>query len=214
MNRRAFLRNTAAVGATATGGAVLARLGARLGGSGAQPSAGLRPPGALPEDEFLSRCIRCGRCGDACPNRAIVALNEASGRDFSRAPGPAEAGTPVIFPRRQACMLCQGVPGDELLCTAACPSGALERVEKTFDDIQAKVRMGRATLDPNLCYSWNGASCGVCAHACPFEGLALELGSFERPTIDPDYCVGCGLCERACIRYPQALSIVPRGGPA
>jgi MauM/NapG family ferredoxin protein len=172
--------------------------------------AGLRPPGAVDEDEFLSRCIRCFRCGDACPNRAIVALNERTGRDFSRPPAPAEAGTPVIFPRRQACMLCQGVPGEELLCTAACPTGALQLVRKDVEDIRAKVDMGTARIDFNLCYSWNGSSCGVCARACPLEGTALKVGLFERPEIDPEACIGCGLCERACIRYPQAIAVEPR----
>jgi len=206
MNRRSFLRNTAAVGATCAGASLLLR----GSGQAAKHRIGLRPPGALDEDEFLSRCIRCFRCGDACPNRAIVALNEKTGRDFSRPPGQAECGTPVIFPRRQACMLCQDVPGDELLCTAACPSGALQLVRKTPEDIQAKVDMGSARIDFNICYSWNGASCGVCAHACPFEGQALKLGFFERPTIDPEFCVGCGLCERACIRYPHAATVEPR----
>jgi MauM/NapG family ferredoxin protein len=205
VDRRSFLQNGLALGAACGVGALLFQ-----GEGHGRETAGLRPPGALDEEEFLSRCIRCFRCGDACPNRAIVALNEETGRDFSRSPGPAEAGTPVIFPRRQACMLCQGVPGEELLCTAACPSGALEVVRKDAPDIQAKVRMGVAELDPNICYSWNGASCGVCARACPFEGLALKLGLFERPTIDPDACVGCGLCERACIRYPQAITVGPR----
>ena len=207
MNRRAFLKNATAVTAACWGGSWLSR-GSR---EARESGIGLRPPGALPEDEFLSRCIRCFRCSDACPNRAIVPLDERSGRDFTREPGPAERGTPVIFPRRQACMLCQGVPGDELLCTAACPTGALERVRKDPESIQAGVAMGTAVIDSNLCYSWNGASCGVCARACPFEGRALVLGLFERPTVNPDFCVGCGLCERACIRYPQAIAVRPRG---
>jgi MauM/NapG family ferredoxin protein len=210
VDRRSFLQNLVAAGAACGGGAALVR------GTGGErrDESGLRPPGALDEREFLARCIRCGRCGDACPNRAIVALSVRTGADFSRAPGPAEEGTPVIFPRRQACMLCQGVPGEELLCTAACPSGALQRVQKTPEDILAKVRMGTARIDHNLCYSYNGASCGVCARACPFEGLALRVGFFERPEIDPDRCVGCGLCERACIRYPQAVVVLPAGGVA
>jgi len=31
----------------------------------------LRPPGSHSEEKFLSRCIRCGKCGESCPNRAI-----------------------------------------------------------------------------------------------------------------------------------------------
>jgi ferredoxin-type protein NapG len=210
MNRRSFLQNLMAATAACGGGGALMKGTA----SARSRESGLRPPGALDEQEFLARCIRCGRCADACPNRAIVALSPRTGSDFSRLPGPAEEGTPVIFPRRQACMLCQGVPGEQLLCTAACPSGALQVVEKTQEGILAKVRMGTARIDHNICYSWNDASCGVCARACPFEGLALKVGLFERPEIDPEFCVGCGLCERACIRYPQAAVVLPRGAPA
>lgn len=31
----------------------------------------------------------------------------------------------------------------------------------------------------------------------------------ERPILNASYCVGCGLCERACVRYPQAITVVP-----
>ena len=85
MNRRTFLHNVLAAGAACGAGA-----GILVGsGSAAGREVGLRPPGALDEDEFLARCIRCFRCGDACPNRAIVALNPATGRDsVTRIPDP------------------------------------------------------------------------------------------------------------------------------
>ncbi len=106
-------------------------------------------------------------------------------------------------------MLCNGMPGDELLCGRACPSGALERIRKDPETIRASVRMGTAVIDKNLCYSYNGASCGACVRACPFEGEALRAGLWEKPILDVAVCVGCGLCERACIRYPQAIHVQP-----
>ncbi|MDE0684147.1 MAG: 4Fe-4S binding protein, partial [Candidatus Poribacteria bacterium] len=34
----------------------------------------LRPPGALPEAEFLEKCHRCGNCVKNCPANAIFPL--------------------------------------------------------------------------------------------------------------------------------------------
>ena len=204
--RRGFLARLAgAAGSVAgvwTGGWMMARGRAATG-------AVLRPPGALPEEEFQSVCIRCGRCADACPNRAIVQFTEDAGRDLAARPGPGQRGTPVVFARRQACMLCNGVPGNRLLCGAACPSGALRTIEKGADSVRANVRMGTARVDKHLCYSYNQASCGACVRACPLEGKALRAGMWEKPLVDEKECVGCGLCERACIRYPQAIRVVP-----
>lgn len=196
---------TAAVLGLGTGGWLAAGTGTAV--------ACLRPPGALPEEDFLATCIRCGRCADACPNRCIVAFTEESGFESSMTPGAGQRGTPVIFPRRQACMLCNGVSGDELRCTAACPTGALSPVDKTPVGIQS-LEMGTAEVDEHLCYSFNGASCGVCVRACPLEGSALTAGLWERPTVDPDVCIGCGLCERSCVHYPQAIRVRPRGAAA
>ena len=169
----------------------------------------LRPPGALPEKEFLAACIRCGRCADACPNRCIVAFTEESGAPLSMKPGRGQHGTPVIFPRQQACMLCNGVPGEDLLCTVACPSGALRPIAKDIGSIRDSVKMGTAEVDTFLCYSFNGASCGVCVRACPLETVALKAGMWGKPLVDEDACIGCGLCERACVRFPHAIRVRP-----
>ncbi len=198
LTRRDFLKNAAATGAALAAGAVLLRPAAAETGV-------IRPPGALQKDEFLSRCIRCGRCGDACPSQAIVMFTEANGEKFSLKPGPGEDGTPIVFPRQQACNLCQKVSGDYLRCTEVCPTGALAKILKT--EVTTKVRMGRAKLDKNLCYSYNDRCCGVCLRACPFP-KALKSGHHETPVLDPEFCVGCGLCERSCIRYPQAIMVV------
>jgi ferredoxin len=139
------------------------------------------------------------RCVDACPNQAILPLDGTFGAQRRQ--------TPAIDARRQACMLCNKVDGDFLKCTEACPTGALEPVRKDADDIQSKVAMGVARIDEALCYSYNNWSCGACYRACPFPDQALSLGLWERPKVHPEACIGCGLCERACIRYPQAIRV-------
>jgi ferredoxin-type protein NapG len=209
LNRRAFIGRIAGGAITSVAVAVAA---SRIGnGTAGETTPVLRPPGALDEDDFLAKCIRCGRCADACPNRCITAFSEASGKAHSLKPGPGQRNTPVIFPRQQACMLCNGAPGGDLLCTSACPTGALQLTKKDPDSIQESVRMGTAEVDTTLCYSYNGASCGACVRACPFEGTALRAGLWETPIVDPDYCIGCGLCERACVHYPQAIHVIPKG---
>ncbi len=207
-SRRQFLRSLCGGALSVAGWLALGGAWTASGSDG--PSEALRPPGALPEEDFLATCIRCGRCADACPNRAIVAFTEESGRHLAAQPRPGERGTPVILPRRQGCILCNGAAGDELLCAAACPSGALQPVKKTAAAIQAQVDMGTAEVDRTLCYSYNGSSCGACVRACPFEGQALRAGLWEKPLLDPALCVGCGLCERACLTYPQAIRVRSR----
>ncbi len=209
MDRRSFIKNAAATSLTAAG---LAEFGASVfsadggapGGEARSPRAlPIRPPGAAPEREFLARCLRCRRCADACPNNAILPMDGRLG-------GPSRA-TPYIKPRRQACMLCNGIDGDYLKCTDACPSGALTLIRKEAERIQQHVAMGVAEIDLALCYSYNNWSCGACFRACPFPGVAMTLGMWERPTVVADACVGCGGCERACIRYPQAIRVRAKG---
>ena len=60
-------------------GLLLASMWGVGGLAGSGPSAGLiRPPGALDEDRFLARCLRCGQCMRICPGNIIQpALFEA-----------------------------------------------------------------------------------------------------------------------------------------
>ena len=195
LSKRDFLKQALSVGAALSGGAYFAGLMKSAEGSPVP----LRPPGSLPEDAFVSTCIRCMRCVDACPNQCLESMP-------SDAPA-GRAGTPTMFPRKAACMLCLGEEGDYLRCTEVCPSGALQLVKKTREDIAAKVNIGTAEIDFDLCYSYNNWSCGACYRACPLAGQAMTIGAWERPTIHPESCIGCGCCERSCIRYPHAVRV-------
>lgn len=153
----------------------------------------LRPPGALDENDFLARCIRCGRCGEVCPNRCI--------QFFGFNNGAASIDTPYIIPREQACILC-------MKCGDACPTGALQSIVRDAENIIAKVSMGKARVDESLCLSFQGKTCGVCYRACPLQDVAIRVGRLEQPhVLGP--CVGCGLCERSCIQIPQAIRVIP-----
>lgn len=184
--RREFLRRAgrAAAGAALVGASVWS-IGTFLDGRrepprGARGRLGiLRPPGALDEPSFLARCIRCTRCSDVCRPGAIRLFPPGEGE---------QSGTPYLLAEERGCNLC-------LECIDACPAGALAPVERKED-----ARMGTAVVDERLCVSLNGTGvCGACHTACPLRNRALTQDYRNAPVVHPDVCVGCGLCEEACI---------------
>jgi len=183
----------------------------------------LRPPGAVPEKDFLALCIKCGQCLQVCPYHSIELSDIGTGHGV---------GTPYIDANIRACYACEAVP-----CVLACPSGALDHhTEKATD-----IKMGIAVLEfPETCIamtntpipsgyndkmhkfhdainnvteyevkmlehfdSFEGKQCTLCADMCPIPNpmsaiaMVPDAHGGNRPEIY-DGCIGCGVCQEVC----------------
>ena len=202
MDRRGFLSRltAAAVGGVVWGGYVT---------EGKSASLVLRPPGALPEKDFLGKCIKCGICVEACPYDTLSLAGPGT---------DAPTGTPRLIPRDVPCYLCADIP-----CTAECPTGALEIILVSNDggrtlDVN-KTRIGLAVMDYENCIAAWGLRCDACYRACPLldQAITIEHTRNERtgrhavllPKVHADVCTGCGLCERACVVEKAAIFVLP-----
>ncbi len=163
----------------------------------------IRPPGSVAEDEFLRRCIKCDQCIRVCPTNVLQpALFEA---------GVEGLWTPIMISKMGWCEL------NCTLCSQVCPTGAIREisiVEKLgvgpFEG-KGPIKTGTAFYNQGRCLPWAmDTSCVVCEEVCPVSpkaiftrnvdvtdrwGATLQL---KRPFIDPDRCIGCGICEHEC----------------
>ncbi|MHC4425906.1 MAG: 4Fe-4S binding protein [Planctomycetota bacterium] len=147
------------------------RLSNKLGGNWYHKL--IRPPGALAEQEFLKRCIKCGQCMRVCPTNVIQ-------------PGGIEGGlenlwTPALNNRI-------GSSGCQLNCVACgqiCPTSAIRPItlsEKLgrdeFTDV-GPIRIGTAFVDRSRCLPWAmDKPCIVCEENCPVSPKAIYTREF------------------------------------
>jgi ferredoxin-type protein NapG len=200
VNRRKFLTDMAK---TACGVSLFAlAIGLNSKQSSALPSEAIRPPGALPEEDFLNACTRCGMCVQDCPY-GILKLSELGDNVAN--------GTPYFTARTNPCEMCEDIP-----CIPACPTNALDH---SLTDID-KSRMGLAVLiDQETCIAFRGLRCEVCFNVCPLQGKAIKIETRANtrtgmhaifpPVVFSEYCTGCGLCEKVCILEESAIKVLP-----
>jgi ferredoxin-type protein NapG len=153
----------------------------------------IRPPYALAELEFLLSCTRCGDCIEACPHTVLFPLSARLG---------ARVGTtPAMDLINKGCHLCEDWP-----CVSACEAGALSMPETDEGSERPQLPvLARVSINTQTCFPYSGPECGACEASCPVPDALLW--DQQRPHINEDKCVGCGLCREACIVDPSAISI-------
>ncbi len=159
----------------------------------------LRPPGAVPEPGFLARCLRCGLCQRACPTNTLQP-------DWHRA-GLEGLLAPRLLLRHGACdQQCNA-------CGQVCPTEAIRPLDP---EERRHARVGTAAVAPGRCLPWAwDRECLVCEEQCPYGAVTLERPPGRRagrPSVDPDRCNGCGVCEDRCpVLGEAAIRVVPEG---
>jgi MauM/NapG family ferredoxin protein len=157
----------------------------------------IRPPGAMPEAEFLRTCIRCGECMKACLTNTLQPSLWQSGL--------AGLWTPRMelrfAPCEQQCNVCGRV----------CPTQAIRSLpleEKTH------AKVGTAVLRRERCLVWaEDKLCLICDEICPYNAIVFRtVEGYRRPVVIASRCNGCGFCEQRCpVQGESAIVVVPQG---
>ncbi len=154
----------------------------------------IRAPGSRPEPDFLARCTGCGMCMKVCPTGGLQpAITEARLEGLF---------TPRLVPLIGYC---------DYNCTAcghACPT---EAIRPLTQEEKHQIKIGLAAFDPTRCIPYvYGRNCIICEEHCPVPEKAIycteqkiELRDGQTrtvllPRVDPDKCIGCGVCEFEC----------------
>ena len=160
------------------------------------PADCVRPPGALPEPDFLGRCIRCGQCMKVCPTNGL--------QPSWLSAGPEGVFSPVLAARRGPC------EPDCNACGAVCPTGAIQSLplaEKQW------AKMGTAVVLRDSCLAWaEDRRCVVCEEVCPYGAIACVQASGAKvavPVVKAASCYGCGYCEQFCPVRVSAIVVRP-----
>jgi ferredoxin-type protein NapG len=150
----------------------------------------VRPPGSVPESEFVEKCRKTGYCVEACPVKALIPLPEYKGGKL--------AGTPVVVADTQPCILCY-----DLACMAACPTGAILPMGRE------QIRMGIARWNAKTCTRTTGDDCRICVEKCPLGDRVMKTTPDGKVSVNERTCTGCGVCTFYCPTNPKSITVDP-----
>lgn len=156
----------------------------------------IRPPGSLPEGEFLNKCIRCLECVRICQSNGKCLQPDSIHNNIT------ELWAPVAVMREGYCEYACN------LCGEVCPTEAILPLSLAT---KQKTPMGLAYFDKNLCIPFaQNKDCLVCEEHCPTPDKAIKFeikdiilpdGSTRKvkyPYVIKELCIGCGICEYKC----------------
>jgi len=128
----------------------------------------VRPPGSLPEDRFLSRCIKCGQCMRICPTNVIHPAGLTAGLEG--------LWTPVLNFRIGT----SGCQHNCIACGNLCPTAAIRPISLAERQglgpyaEQGPIKIGTAFIDRGRCLPWAmDRPCIVCQENCPVSPKAI-----------------------------------------
>ena len=128
----------------------------------------VRPPGSLNEEEFLSRCIKCGQCMRICPTNVLH-------------PAGLESGLEGLWtPKLNFRIGTSGCQHTCIACGNLCPTAAIrpitldERMGRNQYAAAGAIKIGTAFIDRGRCLPWAmGRPCIVCQENCPVSPKAI-----------------------------------------
>lgn len=153
----------------------------------------IRPPGAVPEELFLDRCIRCGECMKACTTNTLQPSFLESGLEG--------LWTPRLEMRYAPCeQQCN-------VCGQVCPTDAIRALDL---EERKHAKIGTAVLYRDRCLVWEQDKlCLICDEQCPYDAIEFRIvEGVRRPFVLEDRCNGCGVCENKCPVQGQAAIVV------
>jgi polyferredoxin len=128
----------------------------------------IRPPGALREEEFIARCIKCGQCMRVCPTNVIQAAGLSGGIEG------------IWTPELNFRVGTSGCQFNCIACGNVCPTAAIrplsldERMGKNDFAEDGPIRIGTAFVDRGRCLPWAmDRPCIVCQENCPVSPKAI-----------------------------------------
>ncbi|MBU2538243.1 MAG: ferredoxin-type protein NapF [Proteobacteria bacterium] len=131
----------------------------------------IRPPWALPENEFLTCCTRCGDCLIHCP-QGILATDWL--------------GYPTVNFSKGGCTFCGA-------CVEHCSEQALVIVE-------GQPPWHYKAEFTKTCLNSQGITCRTCGEQCDNNAITFHPSPGGRilPQLTSTLCSGCGACCGVC----------------